>query len=82
MPPLVDEFTSVYKHAVCFQPFYICIIPINDPLNKPVITFNPAVNVTYKKCIKELYSVMIYDSLFTSEKQPIRTALLALSRRI
>jgi hypothetical protein len=53
MSPLVDEFTSVYKHAVYIQLIIICLIHLNDPLNKPVITFNPAVNVTYKKCIKE-----------------------------
>lgn len=53
MSPLVDEFTSVYKHALCFPHLNIYIIHINGPLNKLVITFNPAVNVTYKKCIKE-----------------------------
>ena len=58
MSPLVDEFTSMYKHALInymlpASPFYI-----NEPINKPVITFNPAVNVTHKKCIKDKYGLI------------------------
>lgn len=53
MPPLVDEFTSVYKHALFNCMRTDSALYINDPINKPVITFNPAVNVTYKNCIKD-----------------------------
>jgi hypothetical protein len=52
MSPLVDEFTSMYKHAVCLHRLYTGPIYLNGLINKPVIPFNPAVNVTYKKCIK------------------------------
>jgi hypothetical protein len=52
MSPLVDEFTSVYKHAVCLYCLYNDRIYLNSQITKPVIAFNPAVNVIYKKCIK------------------------------
>ena len=48
MSPLVDEFTSVYKHAGSLLLLYIYFIVLNDLINKPVIPFNTAVNVTYK----------------------------------
>jgi hypothetical protein len=48
MSPLVDEFTSVYKHADVCLPLYIYIIALNNPITKPVMPFNTAVNVTHK----------------------------------
>ena len=48
MSPLVDEFTSVYKHAGSSLLLYKYFITLNNPITKPVIAFNTAVNVTHK----------------------------------
>lgn len=53
MSPLVDEFTSVYKHARSKFHLHPSYIHLNDPINKPVIVLITCINVRYKKRINE-----------------------------